>query len=349
MLSGIQYVYICQAGDDSISGEDLSVMQTVLTGFQRPKRIELDQNSQNETYGRFIAEPLERGFGVTIGNALRRVLLSSLAGAAVTSVKIQGVFHEFSTIPGVLEDTTEIILNLKEMILKMYVESPKQLTLQAKGPKEVQARDVTTDADIEILNPDLHIATLNKEAALDITMDVQLGRGYVPAERHVWDTTDPQVIPIDAVFSPIRKVAFHVESTRVGQSTDYDRLVLDVYTNGSIKPEDAVAQAAKILRDHLQIFINFHDEPVVEVQKIGEEQQKLLENLNRSVDELELSVRSYNCLKNANIRTIGELVQKNESEMLKTRNFGRKSLNEIKEILANMGLSLGMDLESVDW
>jgi DNA-directed RNA polymerase subunit alpha len=324
-------------------------MQTVLTGFQRPKRIELDQNSQNETYGRFIAEPLERGFGVTIGNALRRVLLSSLAGAAVTSVKIQGVFHEFSTIPGVLEDTTEIILNLKEMILKMYVESPKQLTLQAKGPKEVQARDVTTDADIEILNPDLHIATLNKEAALDITMDVQLGRGYVPAERHVWDTTDPQVIPIDAVFSPIRKVAFHVESTRVGQSTDYDRLVLDVYTNGSIKPEDAVAQAAKILRDHLQIFINFHDEPVVEVQKIGEEQQKLLENLNRSVDELELSVRSYNCLKNANIRTIGELVQKNESEMLKTRNFGRKSLNEIKEILANMGLSLGMDLESVDW
>jgi DNA-directed RNA polymerase subunit alpha len=324
-------------------------MQTVLTGFQRPKRIELDQNSQNGTYGRFIAEPLERGFGVTIGNALRRVLLSSLAGAAVTSVKIQGVFHEFSTIPGVLEDTTEIILNLKEMILKMYVESPKQLTLQAKGPKEVQARDVTTDADIEILNPDLHIATLNKEAALDITMDVQLGRGYVPAERHVWDTTDPQVIPIDAVFSPIRKVAFHVESTRVGQSTDYDRLVLDVYTNGSIKPEDAVAQAAKILRDHLQIFINFHDEPVVEVQKIGEEQQKLLENLNRSVDELELSVRSYNCLKNANIRTIGELVQKNESEMLKTRNFGRKSLNEIKEILANMGLSLGMDLESVDW
>jgi DNA-directed RNA polymerase subunit alpha len=324
-------------------------MQTVLTGFQRPKRIELDQNSQSETYGRFIAEPLERGFGVTIGNALRRVLLSSLAGAAVTTVKIQGVFHEFSTIPGVLEDTTEIILNLKEMILKMHVEGPKQLLLQASGPGEVQARDITTDSNVEILNPDLHIATLNKEATLDITMDVQLGRGYVPAERHVGDIIDPQVIPIDAVFSPIRKVAFHVESTRVGQSTDYDRLILDVYTNGSIAPEDAVAQAAKILRDHLQIFINFHDEPVVETPKIGEEQQKLLENLNRSVDELELSVRSYNCLKNASIRTIGELVQKNESEMLKTRNFGRKSLNEIKEILANMGLSLGMDLESVDW
>jgi len=329
--------------------EDRSVMQTVLTGFQRPKRIELDQNSQSATYGRFIAEPMERGFGVTIGNALRRVLLSSLAGAAVTAVKIQGVFHEFSTIPGVLEDTTEIILNLKEMILKMHVEGTKQIVLQASGPREVRARDVTTDADVEILNPDLHIATLNKEATLDIIMDVQLGRGYVPAERHVWDIIDSQLIPIDAVFSPIRKVAFHVESTRVGQSTDYDRLIFDVYTNGSITPEDAVAQAAKILRDHLQIFINFHDEPVVETPKIGEEQQKLLENLNRSVDELELSVRSYNCLKNANIRTIGELVQKNESEMLKTRNFGRKSLNEIKEILANMGLSLGMDLESVDW
>jgi len=329
--------------------EDRSVMQTVLTGFQRPKRIELDQNSQSATYGRFIAEPLERGFGVTIGNALRRVLLSSLAGAAVTAVKIQGVFHEFSTIPGVLEDTTEIILNLKEMILKMHVEGTKQIVLQASGPREVRARDVTTDADVEILNPDLHIATLNKEATLDIIMDVQLGKGYVPAERHVWDIIDSQLIPIDAVFSPIRKVAFHVESTRVGQSTDYDRLIFDVYTNGSITPEDAVAQAAKILRDHLQIFINFHDEPVVETPKIGEEQQKLLENLNRSVDELELSVRSYNCLKNANIRTIGELVQKNESEMLKTRNFGRKSLNEIKEILANMGLSLGMDLESVDW
>jgi DNA-directed RNA polymerase subunit alpha len=324
-------------------------MQTVLTGFQRPKRIELDQGSQSETYGRFIAEPLERGFGVTIGNALRRVLLSSLPGAAVTAVKIQGVFHEFSTIPGVLEDTTEIILNLKEMILKMHVEGPKQLTLHATSPGDVYARDITTDADVEILNPDLHIATLNKEAVLEIVMDVQLGRGYVPAESHAWDIIDPQVIPIDAVFSPIRKVAFHVESTRVGQSTDYDRLILDVYTNGSIVPEDAVAQAAKILRDHLQIFVNFHDEPVVETPEIGEEQQRLLENLNRSVDELELSVRSYNCLKNANIRTIGELVQKNESEMLKTRNFGRKSLNEIKEILASMGLGLGMNLENVNW
>lgn len=324
-------------------------MQTMLTGFQKPKRIELDQGSQSETYGRFIAEPLERGFGVTIGNALRRVLLSSLPGAAVTAVKIQGVFHEFSTIPGVLEDTTEIILNLKELILKMHVEGPKQLILHATGPGDVRAQDITSDADVEILNPDLHLATLNKEAVLEIVMDVQLGRGYVPAENHAGDVIDPQVIPIDAVFSPIRKVAFHVESTRVGQSTDYDRLILDVHTNGSIAPEDAVAQAAKILRDHLQIFINFHDEPVIETPEIGEEQQRLLENLNRSVDELELSVRSYNCLKNANIRTIGELVQKNESEMLKTRNFGRKSLNEIKEILASMGLGLGMNLENIDW
>jgi DNA-directed RNA polymerase subunit alpha len=324
-------------------------MQTMLVGFHRPKRIEIEPDSLSDTYGRFIAEPLERGFGVTIGNALRRVLLSSLTGAAVTAVKIQGVYHEFSTIPGVLEDTTEIILNLKELILKMYTERPKQLFLQKSGSGEVCARDITHDADVEILNPELHIATISKDATLDITMDVQLGRGYVPAERYVQDIIDPQVIAIDAVFSPIRKVAFHVESTRVGQSTDYDRLILEVHTNGSVHPEDALSQAAQILRDHLQVFINFHDEPVQEVPTQSEEIQKLVDNLNRSVDELELSVRSYNCLKNANIRTIGELVQKNEAEMLKTRNFGRKSLNEIKEILAGMGLSLGMNLEGIDW
>jgi len=324
-------------------------MQTALAGFHRPKRIEIDQSSLSKTYGRFIAEPLERGFGVTIGNALRRVLLSSLAGAAITAVKIQGVFHELSTIPGVLEDTTEIILNLKELILKTHTEKPKQLTLQAHGPGKVHGRHIATDADVEILNPDLHIATLSKDATLDIAMDVQLGRGYVPAERHAQDIVDPQMIPIDAVFSPIRKVAFHVESTRVGQSTDYDRLILEVHTNGSIQPEEAVSQAAQVLREHLQVFINFHDEPAAETLEIDEEKQKLLENLNRSVDELELSVRSYNCLKNASIRTIGELVQKNESEMLKTRNFGRKSLNEIKEILTSMGLSLGMNLDDIDW
>jgi DNA-directed RNA polymerase subunit alpha len=324
-------------------------MSIALASFHKPKRIETERSSLNDVYGRFVAEPFERGFGVTIGHALRRVLLSSLTGAAVTTVKIQGVYHEFSTVPGVLEDTTEIILNIKELLLKMHVERPKQLTLQATGPTEVLARDIVTDADVEILNPDLHIATLNKDAVLDMTMDVQLGRGYVPAERHAQDIVDPQVIPIDAVFSPIRKVTFQVENTRVGQSTDYDRLILDVYTNGSLHPEEAVSQAARVLQDHLQVFVSFHEEPVQEMPAVDEERQRLMENLSRSVDELELSVRSYNCLKNANIRTIGELVQKNEAEMLKTRNFGRKSLNEIKEILTLMGLGLGMSLEGVEW
>jgi DNA-directed RNA polymerase subunit alpha len=324
-------------------------MSIALASFHKPKRIETERSSLNDVYGRFVAEPFERGFGVTIGHALRRVLLSSLTGAAVTAVKIQGVYHEFSTVPGVLEDTTEIILNIKELLLKMHVERPKQLTLQVTGPTEVLARDIVADADIEILNPDLHIATLNRDAVLDITMDVQLGRGYVPAERYAQDIVDPQIIPIDAVFSPIRKVTFHVENTRVGQSTDYDRLILDVHTNGSLHPEEAVSQAARILQDHLQVFVSFHEEPVQEMPAVDEERQRLMENLGRSVDELELSVRSYNCLKNANIRTIGELVQKNEAEMLKTRNFGRKSLNEIKEILTLMGLGLGMNLEGVEW
>jgi DNA-directed RNA polymerase subunit alpha len=324
-------------------------MSIALASFQKPKRIETDRSSLSEDYGRFVAEPFERGFGVTIGHALRRVLLSSLTGTAVTALKIQGVYHEFSTIPGVLEDTTEIILNIKELLLKLHVDRPKQLILQATGPTDVLARDIMPDADVEVLNPDLHIATLNKDATLEITMDVQLGRGYVPAERHAQEIVDPQVIPIDAVFSPIRKVSFHVENTRVGQATDYDRLLLDVHTNGSLHPEEAVAQAARILQDHLQVFVSFHEEPVQELPAVDEERQRLFENLNRSVDELELSVRSYNCLKNANIRTIGELVQKNESEMLKTRNFGRKSLNEIKEILTEMGLSLGMNLEGFNW
>jgi DNA-directed RNA polymerase subunit alpha len=324
-------------------------MSIALASFQKPKRIETDRRSLSNDYGRFVAEPFERGFGVTIGHALRRVLLSSLTGTAVTALKIQGVYHEFSTIPGVLEDTTEIILNIKELLLKLHVDRPKQLVLQATGPMDVLARDIMPDADVEVLNPNLHIATLNKDATLEITMDVQLGRGYVPAERHAQEIVDPQVIPIDAVFSPIRKVSFHVENTRVGQATDYDRLILDVHTNGSLHPEEAVAQAARILQEHLQVFVSFHEEPVQETPAVDEERQRLFENLNRSVDELELSVRSYNCLKNANIRTIGELVQKNESEMLKTRNFGRKSLNEIKEILTEMGLSLGMNLEGFNW
>ena len=324
-------------------------METTSIGFQKPRRIESERDSLTITYGRFTAEPFERGFGVTIGNALRRVLLSSLTGAAVTALKIEGVYHEFSTIPGVLEDTTEIILNIKELLLKMHVDGSKQLSLRATGPGEVKAGQIVTDSDVEILNPDLHIATLNKDAALDIAMDVQRGRGYVPAERHAASIVDPQVIPVDAVFSPVRQVGLQVENTRVGYATDYDRLIFEVHTNGSIQPEDAIAQAAAILEDHLKIFVNFREDPVQEAPQVDEVRQKLVENLGRSVDELELSVRSYNCLKNANIKTIGELVQRNEPEMLKTRNFGRKSLNEIKEILTSMGLGLGMDLEGVDW
>lgn len=324
-------------------------MQTTLIDFQKPKRIESDRNSLTNTYGRFTAEPFERGFGVTIGNALRRVLLSSLTGSAVTGLKIQGVYHEFSTIPGVLEDTTEIILNIKELLLRMHVDKPKQISLRATGPSEVLADQIVTDADVEILNPDLHIATLNKDATLEITMDVQRGRGYVPAERHAASIADPQVIPVDAVFSPVRRVGLHVENTRVGYATDYDRLIFEVHTNGSVHPEDAIAQAAAILADHLKIFVNFREDPVQETPEVDEVRQKLVENLSRSVDELELSVRSYNCLKNADIKTIGELVQRNEPEMLKTRNFGRKSLNEIKEILTSMGLGLGMSLDGVDW
>lgn len=325
-------------------------METTSLGFQKPKRIESDRDSLTKTYGRFTAEPFERGFGVTIGNALRRVLLSSLPGAAVTALKIQGVYHEFSTIPGVLEDTTEIILNIKELLLKMHVDKPKQLSLQATGPREVLANQVVTDADIDILNPEHHIATLDKDATLDITMDVQKGRGYVPAERYAASITDdPQVIPVDAVFSPVRKVGLQVENTRVGYATDYDRVIFEVHTNGSIHPEDAIAQAAAILEDHLKIFVNFREDPVQEAPEVDEMRQKLVENLSRSVDELELSVRSYNCLKNANIKTIGELVQRNEPEMLKTRNFGRKSLDEIKEILTRMDLGFGMSLDGVDW
>ena len=324
-------------------------METTWIGFQKPRRIESERDSLTNTYGRFTAEPFERGFGVTIGNALRRVLLSSLTGAAVTALKIEGVYHEFSTIPGVLEDTTEIILNIKELLLKMHVDGAKQLSLRATGPGQVKASQIVTDGDVEILNPDLHIATLNNDAALDIAMDVQRGRGYVPAEKNAASVIDPQVIPVDAVFSPVRQVGLQVENTRVGYATDYDRLIFEVHTNGSIQPEDAIAQAAAILEDHLKIFVNFREDPVLEAPEVDEVRQKLVENLGRSVDELELSVRSYNCLKNANIKTIGELVQRNEPEMLKTRNFGRKSLNEIKEILTSMGLGLGMDLEGVDW
>jgi len=314
-------------------------------GLQKPKRLECELETLTSTYGKFFAEPFERGFGLTIGNALRRILLSSIEGAAVTTVRIAGALHEFSTIPGVKEDVTDIILNIKGLRVKLNVEHPKTIYLKASSEGEVRAAHITPDPDVEILNPDHHIATLDKDGKLELEMEVRHGRGYVPAERNKREGQPVEAIAVDSIFSPIRKVNFLVEDTRVGQITDYNKLILEVWTDGSVLPQDAIAYAAKILKDHLSIYINFEEEPEGEGVAVDEEKAQVLEHLNRSVDELELSVRSANCLKNSNIRYIYELVQKTEAEMLKTKNFGRKSLNEIKEILAGMGLTLGMKLE----
>ncbi|MFV1951232.1 MAG: DNA-directed RNA polymerase subunit alpha [Nitrospinota bacterium] len=324
-------------------------MKTPWEGFQRPKKLECDKKTLTNTYGKFVAEPFERGFGITIGNSLRRFLLSSIQGAAVTAVKFDGIYHEFSTISGVIEDVTDIILNIKGLKLKLHDNGvPKTIFLHAEGKKEVKASDIEIGSGVEILNPNHHIATLDKDGKLDIEMTVKLGRGYVPAERNKEEDVSIQVIPIDAVFAPISKVNFYVENTRVGRSTDYDRLILEVWTNGSIIPDDAVAHAAKILKDHLQIFINFEEESEVKAPEVDEKKAKSLAYLQKGVDELELSVRSANCLKNADIHTIVDLVQKTEADMLKTRNFGRKSLDEIKEILEGMNLSLGMNLDDLE-
>lgn len=314
----------------------------------RPKFLEVDQETLTECYGKFEARPLERGYGITVGNALRRILLSSLQGAAVTSVKIDNVLHEFSAVTGVKEDVANIILNLKELRLKHHGEGQETITLEVTGPKEVTAADIKTSQNIEILNPDLHIATLAQEGKLKMEMTVKMGKGYVPAEKNKEEGVPIGVVPVDSIFSPIRKVNYNVTNARVGQRTDYDRLVLEIWTDGSVKPDDALAFSAKILKEHLNIFINFDEsfEPV-EVEK-KEDGPKLNPNLYRKVDELELSVRSANCLQNANIQYIGELCQRSESEMLKTKNFGRKSLNEIKEILESMGLSLGMNLDGFE-
>ena len=314
-------------------------------GFQRPKRLECELETLTSTYGKFIAEPLERGFGLTLGNSLRRVLLSSIEGAAVTHLRIPGVFHEFSSIAGVKEDVTDVVLNLKGLRLKLLVDHPKTLSLKATGPGEVRASQIVTDADVEMLNPESYIATLDKDGKLEMELEVQRGRGYVPAERNKREGQSVDVIAVDSVFSPIRRVNFQVEDTRVGQDTDYNRLILEVWTDGSVLPQDAVAYAAKIMKDHLTIFINFEEEPEVEEPVVDGDRERLVENLNRSVDELELSVRSANCLKNSTIGSIHELVVKTEAEMLKTKNFGRKSLNEIKEILQTMGLGLGMRVD----
>jgi DNA-directed RNA polymerase subunit alpha len=314
----------------------------------RPKRVEVDKETLTPFYGKFIAEPFERGFGITIGNSLRRILLSSLQGAAITSVKIDGVLHEFSTIPGVKEDVTEIILNLKEVRLKLHTEGPKTVRVKTEGTKVLKAGDIITGDAVEILNPDHHLATLSKDGKLSMEMTVKMGKGYVSAERNKEESQPIGTIPIDAIFSPIKKVNYTVTNARVGQITDYDRLTLEVWTDGSLNPEEAVVHASKILKDQLSIFITFEEEEEEEMELSRDEGEKkaLNENLFRSVDELELSVRSANCLKHANIKLIGDLVQKTEAEILATKNFGRKSLNEIKEILAEMGLSLGMKVEN---
>jgi len=310
--------------------------------------LEVEKETLTPFYGKFTAEPFERGFGITIGNSLRRILLSSLQGAAITSVKIDGVLHEFSTIPGAKEDITEIVLNLKEVRLKLHTEGPKTIRVKAEGPKVLKAGDILTGDAVEILNPDHYLATLSRDGKLSMEMVVKMGRGYVSAERNKEETQPIGTIPMDAIFSPIKKVNYTVTNARVGQITDYDKLTLEVWTDGSLNPEEAVAHAAKILKDQLFIFITFEEEEEAEMSYPEDEEEKetFNENLLRSVDELELSVRSANCLKHANIKLIGDLVQKTEAEILATKNFGRKSLNEIKEILAEMGLSLGMKLDN---
>jgi len=309
----------------------------------KPSKLDISHSDRANT-GKVVAEPLERGFGLTLGNALRRILLSSLQGAAVTAVQIDGVLHEFSSIEGVREDVTDIILNIKALAVRMHAEGPKKMRLAAEGPCEVTAAQIEAGADIEIMNPDLVICTLDKGAKLNMEMTVDTGKGYRPAAQNRPEEAPVGLIPVDSVFSPVRKVTYEVTDTRVGQITDFDKLTLSIETNGVIAPEDSVAFASRILQDQLQVFINF-DEPQEDVTKEEEEELPFNKNLLRKVDELELSVRSANCLKNDNIIYIGDLVQKSEGDMLRTPNFGRKSLNEIKEVLTTMGLHLGMQAE----
>ena len=315
----------------------------------KPKKLDYDPETKSDRYGKFFAEPFERGFGITLGNALRRVLLSSIQGAAITDVRIEGVLHEFSTLEGVVEDVTEIILNLKEVKVKLDAEGPKKVSIDVKGERVVRAGDIQTDGTVTILNPDQVIATVNQEGHLQMEMTVQSGKGFVPAERNKDPKATIGTIPIDSIYSPITRVVYNVTNARVGQITDYDKLTIELWSNGSVSPDDALAYAAKIIKDQLQIFINFEEE---EEEITRSESQPDLRSINanllKSVDELELSVRSANCLKNANIRNIAELVQKSEQEMLATKNFGRKSLNEIKDLLTEMGLSFGMNLEGLN-
>jgi DNA-directed RNA polymerase subunit alpha len=315
-------------------------------GFQKPKRLAVDAETLTETFGKFSAQPFERGFGTTIGNALRRTLLSSIEGAAVTAVRIEDVLHEFQSIAGVVEDATDIILNLKQVPFKLSGDGPKALYLRADKPGVVTSGMIEADGDVEILDKGVYIATVSEGGRLDMEMRLKRGRGYISADKNFDADLGLGFIPVDSVHSPVRRVNYVVEAARLGQITDYDKLTLEVWTNGSITPADSIGLAAKLIKDHMNIFINFEEEIETGTSSSDDRKPEIHnENLNRSVEELELSVRSYNCLKNANIQTIGELVQKTESEMLKTKNFGRKSLNEIKEILSSMGLSLGMKID----
>ena len=314
-------------------------------GFQKPKRLAADLESLTDKFGKFSAQPFERGWGTSVGNALRRALLSSIEGAAITAVKIEGVLHEFSSIPGVVEDATDIILNLKQVPLKLNTDLPKTIFLNVENPGVVTSAMIEEDADFAVLDKTVYIATVNEGGKLQMEMRVKNGRGYVGADRNFDEDLPIGYIPVDSVHSPVRKVNYAVEAARLGQMTDYEKLALEVWTNGAITPQDAIGLAAKLVKDHMSIFINFEEPP-----EVSEEQSEIfsdprMEHLGRSVEELELSVRSYNCLKNANIQTIRELVQKTENEMLRTKNFGRKSLNEIKEILTKMGLVLGMKFD----
>ena len=317
--------------------------------FEMPKRVVKDEAASKGQYGKYSAEPFEAGYGRTIGNSLRRVLLSSLEGAAISSVKIEGAQHEFCTVPGVVEDVTDIILNLKKVLLKSYVREPRKVRISVKGPGEVTAGDIQTDGTLEVLNPDHHIATIDEDVKFEAELEVKIGRGYCPADWNKKAEQEIGVIPIDCLFSPVARVNYAVENTRVGRRTDYDKLVLEIWTDGRVTPDDALTMSAAILRHHLDVFVNY-DKDLVEFEQsekqIDQEREELRKKFNISVNEIELSVRAANCLNNANITTVGELCQKTESEMLKYRNFGKKSLNEIKAKLQELGLSLGMTIDA---
>lgn len=315
-------------------------------GFQKPKRLVANTETLSERYGMFTAQPFERGFGTTIGNALRRALLSSIEGAAITAVRIEGVAHEFSPIPGVVEDATDIILNLKQIPFKMAGEGIKTVRLTSDDSGEVLSGAIETDSDVEVLDRNMHIATVSEGGKLTIEMRLKMGRGYMSADRNFDEDLPLGYIPIDSVHSPVRKVNYNVEAARLGQMTDYDKLTLEVWSNGAVSPADSIGMAAKLLKDHMTIFVNFEETPESIEEPVERAVGQMNEVLNRSVEELELSVRSYNCLKNANIQTIGDLVQKTEAEMLRTKNFGRKSLNEIKEILGGLALGFGMKIDA---